>query len=107
MARYDGRCLSLACACWSFWSVGKAHRSFRCNCWRGSCFAVELIAAKATLVAASNATAEQLQVIVILAGSVFPIGSASEAHLIPVAVRIRILRFEEGWTLSGSGFAVK
>lgn len=60
-----------------------------------------------TLVAASIATAEQLRVIVILAGSGFPIGSASEAHLIPVTVRIRILRFEDGWSLSESGFVVK
>lgn len=93
----------MACVCWFFWSVGRARRSFRCNCWRGSCFAVELVAAKVTLVA----TAEQLQVIVILAGSGFPIGSASEAHFIPVTVRIRILRFEDGWSLSESGFAAK
>lgn len=63
--------------------------------------------AKATLGVVSSVIAGQLRVIVILAGSGYAIGGASEAHFIPTTVAIRILRFEvDAWSLSGSGFAV-
>lgn len=62
----------------------------------------------ATLAAASNASAGQLLVSVILAECVFPIGNVNEEYCMSAVAPIRILRLlsEDGLLFSKSEFVV-